>query len=206
MKFLEKLCASSDIETLWLDLLSQLEFVGLRKIVKANSYADITLSTLQHAAEEASHAYLLKGLAGESRWSQNPLSEAGWMYFQTLDQTASAHPRVKGREYPVVSRLVEERVLKVYPAYLAATRRDDVKRVLRRILAQEKKHHDLFEGIDLGDAAWAELRLVEEALWDRLEAAIHSACERYGIPESASFQAFSRASCTSNQSDAGSRF
>lgn len=208
MKWLDQICRNPEMENLWLDLLSQMEFVGLRKIVKANPFSAITLQTLQHAAEEASHAFLLKGLVAETQTTgaKNPLSSLGWAYFQTLDQSASAHPEVKGREYPVVSRLVEERVLRLYPAYLAATSRADVGRVLRRILAQEKRHHDQFEGIALTDRAWSELRELEARLWEALETGIYSACERYGMPDMASFQALSRANCTSNQSDAGSRF
>lgn len=207
MNFLDRLCKHPALENLWLDLLSQMEFVGLRKIVKSNSYTEVTLQTLQHAAEEASHAFLLKGLVlSETKWAENPLSPLGYRYFQRLDETASAHPEARGREYPLVSRLIEERVLKLYPAYLAATQREDVRRVLRRILAQEKRHHDQFDGLPLSGAAWAELRGLEERLWSELEAGIYSASERYGTSESASFQAFSRASCTSNQSEAGSRF
>ena len=95
--FLGALTASPKMELEWIDLLSQLEYVGCRKIVKSIGFEAISLEVLRHVSEEASHAYLLKavveegGIVGRS-WREGRFAEAGWSYFQNLDRRISALP------------------------------------------------------------------------------------------------------------------
>ena len=152
---LARFCADPALEVEWLDLLSQLEYAGCRKIIKAVPFERVSMDVLNHVMEESSHAYLLKsqvekmGVVGR-RWTQSPLTEMGWTYFQTLDHGVSQFEPT-GFRYPAVSWIVEQRVLDMYPRYVLATRNLGVKRVLTRILAQEKRHSTMF-----GDEAFSE--------------------------------------------------
>ena len=148
--FLDRACADPALEREWVDLLSQLEYVGFRKITKALRYDQVSLESLRHASEEASHAYLMKAAAEkmglpERSWKDNPFSEAGWRYFQGLDRGVEKQVADPARCYPLVSVAVERRVLALYPAYLERTKNADVRRAVTRILAQEKKHAALFD-------------------------------------------------------------
>lgn len=170
LDFLGKLAASPRLELEWIDLLSQLEYVGCRKIVKSIGFESVSLEVLRHVSEEASHAYLLKavveegGLVGRS-WRDGRFAEAGWGYFQNLDRRISALPGSDGLRYPAVSWAIERRVLVVYPAYLRTTRNEALKRALRRILAQEERHGAQFAQTPFPDGMAADIARIEEALW-----------------------------------------
>jgi hypothetical protein len=169
-EFLERISADPPLEIEWIDLLSQLEYVGCRKIVKSIGFEAVSLDVLRHVSEEASHAYLLKtvaeegGLRGRS-WRDGRFSEAGWGYFQELDHRISALPGAEGLRYPGVSWAVERRVLAVYPAYLEVTRNEALRRVLRRILAQEKEHGERFGQVAFPDGFSQAAARIEESLW-----------------------------------------
>jgi hypothetical protein len=168
--FLERIVADPSLETEWIDLLSQLEYVGCRKIVKSVGFEAVSLDVLRHVSEEASHAYLLKavaeqgGLGGRS-WRDGRFSEAGWRYFQELDHRISALPGAEGLRYPGVSWAVERRVLAVYPAYLEVTRNEALRRALRRILAQEREHAEQFGQAVFPDGFSTAAARIEETLW-----------------------------------------
>jgi hypothetical protein len=174
--FLGKLAATPRLELEWIDLLSQLEYVGCRKIVKSIGFESVSLEVLRHVSEEASHAYLLKavveegGLVGRS-WRDGRFAEAGWGYFQNLDRRISALPGSDGLRYPAVSWAIERRVLVVYPAYLRITRNEALKKALRRILAQEERHGAQFAEVPFPDGMAAEIARIEEALWPEFLAA-----------------------------------
>lgn len=163
----------------WLDMLSQLEYVGCRKILKSVPFDRISVEVLQHVSEEASHAYLLKDVvekhgADRKSWAANPLAEIGWRYFQALDQEISRLPGVAGLNYPAVSWAVEQRVLKVYPIYLAATKSNDVKRAVSRILAQERRHGGQFDAAEFPDGLREKMLQIEESLWARFVSELSS--------------------------------
>jgi len=168
--FLDRVTASAEVELEWVDLLSQLEYVGFRKIAKAVPYDRVSLETLRHASEEASHAYLLKAAAEKNglpprSWREGRFSAAGWRYFQGLDRGIEAAVADPALCYPLVSVAVERRVLALYPAYLERTRIPDVRRAVERILVEERAHARLFEDRALpADAVTAAWRL-EERLW-----------------------------------------
>ena len=174
--FLGALTASPKMELEWIDLLSQLEYVGCRKIVKSIAFEAISLEVLRHVSEEASHAYLLKavveegGIVGRS-WREGRFAEAGWSYFQNLDRRISALPGSDGLRYPAVSWAIERRVLIVYPAYLRTTRNESLKKALRRILAQEERHGAQFAEVPFPDGMAAEIARIEESLWPDFVAA-----------------------------------
>jgi hypothetical protein len=175
---LARFCADPALEVEWLDLLSQLEFAGCRKIVKAVPFERVTMDVLNHAMEESSHAYLLKSLVEKMGvvgrpWTESPLTEMGWTYFQTLDHGVSQFEPT-GFRYPAVSWIVEQRVLDVYPRYLAATRNLGVKRVITRILAQEKRHSSMFGDDDFGEAFKRRAIEWEAGLWSDFVSSLQS--------------------------------
>lgn len=168
--FLDRVTASTAVELEWVDLLSQLEYVGFRKIAKAVPYERVSLETLRHVSEEASHAFLLKaaaernGLAPRS-WREGLFSAAGWIYFQGLDRAVEAAVADPALCYPLVSVAVERRVLALYPAYLERTRIPDVRKAVERILVQERAHARLFDDRSLPAEAVAAACRLEERLW-----------------------------------------
>src|SRR5882672_591608 len=176
LDLLDALTSSPNAELEWIDLLSPLEYVGCRKIVKSIGFEPVSLEVLRHVSEEASHAYLLKavveegGIIGRS-WREGRFAEAGWGYFQNLDRRISALPGADGLRYPAVSWAIERRVLVVYPAYLKVTRNESLKKALRRILAQEERHGAQFAEVPFPDGMASEIARIEEALWPDFVAA-----------------------------------
>ncbi len=147
-KWMHRIGGEPQLEREWLEMLCGLEYAGCRKIVKSVPFEAVGFEVLQHVMEEASHAFLLKAAA--ERLEVEPRSESveaisavGWTYFQSLDHSVSAL-QPEGVPYPLVSWIVERRVLEMYPAYLEATQNPTVKRTLTRILAQEKRHSTQF--------------------------------------------------------------
>ena len=172
LEFLGRVAADPALELEWVDLLAQLEYVGCRKIVKSIAFENVTLDVLRHVSEESSHAYLLKSVAEEGglrdrSWRDGRFSAAGWSYFQELDRRISALPGAEGFRYPGVSWAVERRVLALYPAYLEMTRNDPLRRVLRRILAQEQQHGASFSEVEFPEGFPAAAARIEESLWPR---------------------------------------
>lgn len=177
--FLEFVTATPEREAQWLDMLSQMEYVGCRKILKAVSYEAVDLSVLQHAAEEASHAFLLKEAAarlgrGGATW-KGPLSEIGWKYFKELDERVSALQ--SDGHYPAVSWAIERRVMELYPAYLAATRDPGVRTAVSAILAQEKRHGAQFDAVEISAEVKREAAAIEAELWETFHSSLVSAFE-----------------------------
>lgn len=173
--FLRRIAAAPDLELEWIDLLSQLEYVGCRKIVKSVGFEAVSLEILRHVAEEASHAFLLKSVVEEGglrsrSWREGRFAEAGWRYFQGLDQRVSAIPGSDGLRYPGVSWAIERRVLVVYPAYLKVTGNESLKKALRRILAQEERHGAQFAGFAFPEGYLPRVAAIEEALWPEFTA------------------------------------
>lgn len=162
-------------ETEWIDLLSQLEYVGCRKIIKSVDFRDVGSEVLQHIAEEAQHALLLKRIVDQRRgrrsWIEGRFQAAGWEYFQTLDHQASAEPSSLA-PYQVTSWIVEQRVLALYPFLEQHTQDATFKRALNSILAQERRHGDQFE-VALSDP---ELRTnllhLEAQIWHTFEVSV----------------------------------
>jgi len=168
--FLAVVASDPALELEWIDLLSQLEYVGCRKIVKGVGFEAVSLEVIRHVAEEASHALLLKSVAEASglpprSWREGRFSAAGWRYFQGLDRGLCALLGDPGLHYPAVSWAVEERVLRLYAACLRVTRNESLKRVLRTILAQEERHGASFGAASFPEGFRDAARGLEGALW-----------------------------------------
>jgi hypothetical protein len=180
-ELLYKASSSPALERELLDLLSQLEYVGCRKILKGVPFHAVTAEVLRHVAEEASHAYLLKAAAerlGSSErpserpwqrsWADSPMGALGWEYFSRLDERISAETEAATLNYPAVSWAVERRVLMVYPLYLEITRDEGVKQALARILAQEKRHGKELSRVEFPLGLHEKMIAIESELWSEL--------------------------------------
>jgi hypothetical protein len=169
-EFLGAVCADPALEAEWIDLLSQLEYVGCRKIVKGVGFEAVSLDVLRHVSEEASHAFLLKSVAEEGglrgrSWREGLFSPAGWRYFQRLDHGVCALLEDAALHYPAVSWAVEERVLSIYPLYLRTSRNESLRRVLRAILAQEERHGERFAATPFPEGFRESALRLEGVLW-----------------------------------------
>jgi hypothetical protein len=172
---LGRMTADRDAELEWVDLLSQLEYVGCRKIVKSHRFDAVSLDVLRHISEEASHALLLKAAAEKNglpsrSWKDGLLGAAGWRYFQSLDRGVEQQLGSVDLCYALVSVAVERRVLAMYPMYLERTKLDDVRRAVTRILAQEKRHARQFDDLALPPDAVTAACALEERLWSEFSA------------------------------------
>jgi hypothetical protein len=175
---IDKIVLSEKWEAEWIDLLSQMEYVGLRKIVKAVRFDQVDLQVLTHISEESSHAFLLKsilksmGREGKT-WVESLWGQWGWQYFSELDTEISGlidnddFQKIPAK-YALVSWAVEERVLSLYPEYLEKTKLPQVKRAIIRIMAQEQKHSSFFSDILFSEGIKKKARDIENQLWDRL--------------------------------------
>ena len=176
-KFLEHMTQSPEVEIEWLDLLSQLEYVGCRKIVKGVPFTSVNADILQHIFEEGLHAYLLKRLVEnkgkqEFTWDSSEFSEIGWRYIQQLDhEVAKLQPE---GAYPLVSWTIEQRVLAMYPIYLAMTKDAEVRDVISQILIQEKRHGKQFAEMPFSAEQKTEALEIEKRLWSQFSEAIVS--------------------------------
>ena len=175
LAFLDEVVNDPVLERNWVEMLSQLEFVGCRKMLRSLAWDDVNLKILKHIQEEAQHAYLLKQALGTeclNSWEQNPLAVAGWDYFSGLDDTLS---RLSSEEcpYALTSWAIEQRALAVYPAYLARTSNTAIRRAVKTILAQEEHHAKFF-----GDELWPKNLIdsvleVERRHWEAFELAMN---------------------------------
>lgn len=136
---LGRICKDARLERHWINMLSLLEYVGCRKILKSVPFSDVNDEVLRHVFEESLHALTLKRLVKGSNWGE--FAEIGWEYFQALDEAISKRT---SPSYHAVSWAIEKRVLELYPLYLKKTRSAPVKRALRMILAQERRHARVF--------------------------------------------------------------
>jgi hypothetical protein len=171
------LCSREDWENDWVELLSQLEYVGCRKIIKAVPFERVNREVLQHLAEEASHAFLLKSAIAKIGWPDRPwqaasLSAAGWDYFQTLDRAVSSWCDDTVSPYPSVSWIVEQRVLVIYPLYKELTAHDPIRRAVSTILAQEERHGKQFDALPALQPLQQKMVALERTLWEKFERSV----------------------------------
>lgn len=181
-RWLSAITDSPARETEWLDMLSQLEYIGCRKIFKGVCFDRVDVSVLQHAAEEAMHALLFKRIVqlrrggDHSTWGECPLAAPGFRYFSGLDSSVATLVPDPELHYPLVSWVVEQRVLAVYPAYLALTKDRRVRTTLKQILAQEARHASQFAPTAevVPQAMRAKALSIERKWWEGLEREIEA--------------------------------
>ena len=174
LNFLKRVNSDATLERDWVDLLSQLEYVGCRKIIKAIAFHEVTTEILRHIAEEASHAYLLKRVVdpkGDSgaTWEQGRFCAAGWRYFQRLDHGVCAIDPSAALRYPGVAWAIERRVLTLYPVMLELSQNESLTRALKQIIGQERRHGNLFNSVTFPEGYREKVIQLEAILWKDFE-------------------------------------
>ncbi len=151
-RVIERVLAHREAHAKFLNTLSRLEYVGVRKMLKARHSDVMDLDGLQHILEEAVHAVRLKkfasALAGDAGWvrtfeaSCTLAGDAAEKYFQTLDAAAASalHQRTSDVCYWLTSTLIEVRAATFYPAYQTALQRSGVGISVASLVQDEAGH------------------------------------------------------------------
>jgi hypothetical protein len=184
--FLEDIVSFPQKNYLWLRLLSYLEYIGYRKMVKALNYQDVQKGVFHHLTDEIRHSFMLRELAEKTPGSEScahsdleSLQQIGEDYFQALD--AEVHDWVSlqtGGENPylcylLTSYLIECRAMKVYPLYFSRLNEAPAKYVIQQIIRDESEHlHYLQEKMgfleELATLQASELQVCERRLFGQL--------------------------------------
>ncbi|HBS05539.1 MAG TPA: hypothetical protein DEA96_11265 [Leptospiraceae bacterium] len=164
--FLETVVEDDRLHVRWLETLSLLENMGARKIHKSMSRFPLHLQrsevVLQHAAEEARHAFFFKkqihrlasqeagSVEDPARENQSPLCQwEGIRYFQSLDGLCKRRSLelLPGNSqlqtlfsYLAVTYVIEERAVDVYGIYEGLLRERDLPIHLSGLLKEEEGH------------------------------------------------------------------
>lgn len=152
----------------WLNTLARLEYVGVRKMLKARRSETLDLDGLRHILEEAAHATRLKkaalAVASDPAWVETFAEEhtlcgdAAERYFQALDREAArlvrcesvhgandtanekSQPADEEACYLVTSAAIELRARSFYPAYQAVLEAADSAVSVASIIGDEQAH------------------------------------------------------------------
>lgn len=186
LSFIEEVTGSPRKNYLWLRLLSYMEYIGYRKMVKALDYQEVHKGVFHHLTDEIRHSFMLKELAEKSGGAVSlevnelqELRQLGEEYFQSLDREVQCWVSQRsGAENPylcylLTSYLIEVRAMKVYPAYFASLSDAPAKYIVQQIIRDESEHLnylqdrmrfiDLFSGLNESS-----LFLVEQSLFEDL--------------------------------------
>jgi hypothetical protein len=180
----------------FLNSLSRLEYIGVRKMLKARRSQDLDTQGLQHILEEAVHATRLKklacalapaGVSVDTFAAEHTLSgDEAEAYFQAVDRAGAQALGMADSEasYTLTSAAIEIRARAFYPAYQEVLQAAGSRASVASILTDEEAHlremQARLEG-DLPDwrSRLAQVMRVEErafeALLDALDTAVASA-------------------------------
>lgn len=163
LKILEKISACEALHARWLNTLSYLEYIGLRKILKSLHAPLLNKSLLAHIQEESRHSLYFKGLAQKMNQKKMGFKEhellagrSAGRYFQEVDQYSLkfslSHPLTS---YLYTTYIVERRALTIYPLYNELLKRKGFMFSLQSILNDEKNHIDfVFQKLKTYDPLW----------------------------------------------------
>lgn len=148
--FVNWITSDDEREKLFLNTLSLMEYIGCRKILKSVSFKKVNIEVLQHISEEASHAFLLKRLVkqlwGEDlTWDSGQLSACAWDYFDKLEEDLMTQVASREQLYPILSQIIEKRVLAFYPLLAELSKHPEVQKLSKIILTQERNHSNFFD-------------------------------------------------------------
>ncbi len=126
---LHRIVALPDVHARFLNTLSRLEYVGVRKMLKARRAEDLDLDGLQHILEEAVHALRLKRFAVNATdhvdlvrtfdAAHTLAGDSAEQYFQAVDRSAADVLPGHSQDvcYVMTSTAIEIRAQCFYPAY-----------------------------------------------------------------------------------------
>ena len=162
LNILEKIIANQSLHSLWLNTLSYLEYIGLRKMLKSLPASLLDKILLDHINEEARHSLFFKKLAQKT--AQKNLSfrdeellapQTGRAYFQQVD-----HYSLKFFSNPAVNYLyttyaIEQRAVILYSLYNDLLKKKACFFSLQAVLNDESKHLDfVLQKIQETDPLW----------------------------------------------------
>ncbi|TDR32012.1 hypothetical protein [Hydromonas duriensis] len=169
----------------WLNSLSMMESVGARKIAAYVHPLQVDLATLQHAAEEARHAYFLKRQILKLNVDCPDYSpahlmapRASFQYLHKLDVACARHlskSGLVGRElkqgcYLLVTYLIEVRAMMLYHTYQNALTAAGSRVHVHSIIKEEEGHLDsMMSQLEAFNSNWrtisTEPELIEQKLY-----------------------------------------
>ncbi|MEY2934635.1 MAG: hypothetical protein RL033_5384 [Pseudomonadota bacterium] len=194
-RLLQLIVSDAALHARFLNSLARLEYVGVRKMIKARRSQDLDLDGLQHLLEEAVHATRLKkfarSVAPDSvcvdtfRAEHTLAGDEAEAYFQAVDQAGAV---ALGREdgeasYALTSAAIEIRARTFYPAYQEVLEAAGSRISVQSILNDEEAHLDeMQERLQSGQPEWRtqleQVMLVEQrafsGLLDAFDAAVTS--------------------------------
>jgi hypothetical protein len=185
----------------FLNSLARLEYVGVRKMLKARRAQDLDLDGLQHLLEEAVHATRLKkfarsvapeGVCVDTFRIEHTLSgDEAEGYFQAVDRAGAAALGQEDGEasYALTSAAIEIRARAFYPAYQAVLEATGSRVSVQSILNDEVEHlNEMQQRLQAGQPQWRaqleQVMRVEERAFADLLAAFESAVARHQAAES----------------------
>ena len=196
---LERIVAVPSMHARFVNTLSRLEYIGVRKMLKSRRSESLDLVGLQHMLDETVHALRLKkiavGLAGGTAArvdtygdGQTLAGDAGEAYLQGLDAAAAniladlPEGRRAEANYRLTSAAIEVRAQAFYPLYERCLRARAAAHSVASIMRDEDRHLDEMAAslaLVLGPEGWRRrlepLLLVEEDLFARFLDALERA-------------------------------
>lgn len=188
---LTALCAAPRQHARFLNMLSLMEHIGSRKIMRSQSGGELGIEVLKHLSEEARHAYFFKRLAERVGGRADDYSErhtlvptAAAMYVGRLDAgiNRSLGPNKPGEvPYLYVSMIIEHRAIWAYHHYHAVLIEQGTGLSLKSVIAEEELHlPQMVERLTaLGEDITVQLPTflrLEDGLFRTLWRAVETAC------------------------------
>lgn len=168
-RFLDLVVKTPGLEAMWLNTLSLLEHIGSCKIKSAVGDRHDRTDVLDHAADEARHAIALKRHAALIKDSDDYLNkDEALKYFSRLDHESNQWideqlgQSSTWRAYLVTTALIEQRALRLYPAYQQRTTHTSLQRELKRLVGEEMKHR-----LQIEEAAKDQVSSISQG-WEKL--------------------------------------
>lgn len=194
-KLLPSIIQNDRMHAYWLNSLSMMESVGARKIAAYVHPLTVDLITLQHAFEEARHAYYLKrqilklnvdcpDYTGEYLLAPR----ASFRYLHKLDTACARYLSERGATgrtlkhgcYLLVTYLIEVRATSIYHTYQAALSAAASRVHVHSIIKEEEGHlENMMAQLDAFNPDWREMSValhdMEQCLYDNWIAQIEKA-------------------------------
>jgi len=196
-RLLDRIVVDARLHARFVNTLSRLEYVGVRKILKSRRSEQIAIDGLQHILDEAVHALRLKkaavALAGAGVGDVQTFADGATLagdegegYLQALDRRAEEAlmdlpPTARAEaNYHLTSAAVEVRAQVFYPIYDQCLQANRVGFSVSAISKDEDRHlEEMAAGLERSLPGWrGRLEAVlaaEEALYARFLAAVEAA-------------------------------
>jgi hypothetical protein len=202
-RLLDRIVVDAPLHARFVNTLSRLEYVGVRKILKSRRSERIGLDGLQHILDEAVHALRLKkaavalaggGGAGVVTFADDATlaGDAGEGYLQALDRRAEEalldlDPAERAEaNYRLTSAAIEVRAQVFYPIYDRCLQDNSVGFSVAAIAKDEDRHLDeMAAGLEETLPDWRRrlegVLAAEEALYARFLAAVEDVLPASGF-------------------------